>query len=100
MVVKKLRKQLVPVTKSIDLVWNLQTNVALFFSHAKKTHELVQELFEKTFRCQLLVESPGTKANRRGLDEAGALVFTNLVPTSLMSDSLASAALAEKELVS
>jgi recombination associated protein RdgC len=99
MVVKKLRKQLVPVTKSIDLVWNLQTSVALFFSHSKKTHELVQELFEKTFRLQLLLESPGTAADRRGLDDAGLTIFENLVPTSLASTATSSQS-TEKELVS
>ena len=39
-----------PVTKSFDLVWNRKTDVALFFSHAARPHELVQELFEKTFK--------------------------------------------------
>jgi hypothetical protein len=83
MVVKKLRRQLVPVTKSVDLVWNVNTNVALFFSHAKKQHELVQALFEKTFRAQLLLESPGTAADRRGLSKAEEDLFQNLEPTVL-----------------
>ncbi len=80
-VVKKLRHRLVPRTTSVDLVWNLQTNVACFFSHAKRMHELVQELFEKTFRLRLLVESPGTATHRRepGLGQA----FAALEPTSL-----------------
>jgi DNA recombination-dependent growth factor C len=83
MVVKKLRRQLVPSTKSIDLVWNLQTGVALFFSHAKKNHELIQALFEKTFRAQLLVESPGTAADRRGMNAADQKAFSVLEATSL-----------------
>jgi hypothetical protein len=87
MVVKKLRKQLVPVTKSIDLVWHLKTNVALFFSHSKKSHELVQELFEKTFRLRLWLESPGTAADRTGLDEDGLRAFEGLVPTSLAGEA-------------
>ena len=99
MVVKKLRKQLVPVTKNIDLVWNLRTNVALFFSHSKKTHELVQELFEKTFRLRLWLESPGTAADRRGLDAHAEKVFAGLAPTSLAGDGAAHAG-AEKELAS
>jgi recombination associated protein RdgC len=86
MVVKKLRRQLVPVTKNVELVWNLQSNVALFFSHAKKMHELVQELFEKTFRLQLLVESPGTAADRRGMNAAGQKAFSVLEATSLAVD--------------
>lgn len=85
MIVKKLRRQLVPVTKTFDLVWNLQTNVVLFFSHSKKTHELVQELFEKTFKLQLLVESPGTAADRRGLTAVTSRVFAELEPTALIT---------------
>jgi len=96
MVVKKLRKQLVPVTKSIDLVWNLKTNVALFFSHAKKSHELVQELFEKTFRLRLWLESPGTAADRTGLDDAGLAAFEALVPTTLAGEA-AKAVASEEE---
>lgn len=87
MVMKKLRRQLVPVTRSVDLVWNLQTNVALFFSHAKKTHELVQELFEKTFKLRLLVESPGTAADRRGLSAPEQKAFSVLEATSCATRS-------------
>jgi recombination associated protein RdgC len=83
MVVRKLRRQLVPVTRTVDLVWNLGTNVVLFFSHAKKTHELVQALFEKTFKAQLLLESPGTAASRKGLNAAQEDLFANLEPTVL-----------------
>jgi recombination associated protein RdgC len=98
MVIKKLRRQLVPVTKSVDLVWNLNTNVALFFSHAGKMHELVQELFEKTFRLQLLVESPGTLADRQGLTPSESHRFAELEATTLASD--AAVTQLEKELLS
>jgi hypothetical protein len=67
-VLKKLRRQLMPTTKSIDFVWNVQTGVARFFSQSARMHLLVQELFEKTFRLKLVPESPGTAAERRGLD--------------------------------
>ncbi len=87
MVVKKLRRQLVPVTKAADLVWNLNTQVVLFFSHAAKQHELVQALFEKTFRLQLLLESPGTAADRTGLGATESRTFAELEPTSLASDA-------------
>jgi len=83
MVVKKLRKQLVPASKSIDLVWNVQSGVARFFSTSPKLHLLVQELFEKTFKLQMVPESPGTAAERRGLDARGEKVWDLLEPTSL-----------------
>ncbi|MBK6516749.1 MAG: recombination-associated protein RdgC [Polyangiaceae bacterium] len=95
-VIKKLRRQLVPVTKTYDLVWNLQTHVALFFTHSRKVHELVMELFEKTFKLRLLVESPGTMADRRGLTPSEERVFASLEPTSLASASEARAAAAQE----
>lgn len=85
MVTKKLRRQLVPVTKTFDLVWNLQTHVALFHSHSKKQVELVQELFEKTFKLRLLLETPGTAADRRDPSPALQQAYANLEPTSLAS---------------
>ena len=82
-VLKKLRRQMVPVTKSVDLVWNVNTGVARFFSQSAKIHLLVQELFEKTFRLKLVPESPGTAAERRGLDVRAEKLWEALEPTSL-----------------
>jgi recombination associated protein RdgC len=100
MVIKKLRKQLVPSTKAVDLVWNLRTNVVLFFSHSKKMHELAGELFEKTFKLRLWLESPGTAADRSGLDAAAERAFHELVPTTLASDGASLGTTVEKELLS
>lgn len=83
MVLRKLRKQLVPSTKMVDLVWNTRTNVARFFSQSPRVHLLVQELFEKTFNMRMVPESPGTAADRRGLDERDDKNWTNLEPTTL-----------------
>ena len=82
-VLKKLRRQMVPVTKSVDLVWNVNTGVARFFSQSEKVHLLVQELFEKTFRLKLVPESPGTAAERRGLDARAEKIWEALTPTFL-----------------
>jgi recombination associated protein RdgC len=82
-VLKKLRRQLVPVTKTVDLVWNVNTGVARFFSQSQKIHLLVQELFEKTFKLKLVPESPGTAAERRGLDARAEKLWEDLEPTSL-----------------
>lgn len=82
-VLKKLRRQLVPSTKAIDLVWNVRSGVARFFSQSPRNHLLVQELFEKTFRLSLVPESPGTAAERFGMDERADKLWTGLEPTSL-----------------
>jgi len=82
-VLKKLRRQLMPVTKSIDLVWNVQTGVARFFSQSPRMHLLAEELFEKTFKLKLVPESPGTAAERRGLDAHATKLWEALEPTTL-----------------
>lgn len=82
-VLKKLRRQLMPTTKSVDLVWNTNTGVARFFSQSARIHLLVQELFEKTFRLKLVPESPGTAAERRGLDARQQKYWEQLDPFTL-----------------
>jgi hypothetical protein len=83
-VTRRLRRQLVPSTKSIDFVWNTRTNVARFFSQSPRIHLLVQELFERTFTdLRLVPESPGTAAERRGLDARADKVWAMLEPTVL-----------------
>ncbi len=83
MVLRKLRRQLVPSTKSVDLVWNTRTHVACFFSQSARIHLLVQELFEKTFGLRLVPESPGTAAERWGFDARLEKLWDNLEPTIL-----------------
>jgi hypothetical protein len=85
-VLKKLRKQLVPATKQIDLVWNTSAGVARFFSQSPRLHLLVGELFEKTFRLSFVPESPGTAAERRGLDARAEKVWSALEPTPLFDE--------------
>ena len=83
MVLRKLRRQLVPSTKSFDLVWNTRTHVAMFFSQSQRIHLLAQELFEKTFGLRLVPESPGTAAERWGFDDRLEKLWDNLEPTVL-----------------
>ncbi len=85
-VTRKLRKQLVPATKGVDLVWNVNTSIAHFFSQSPRLHELVSELFEKTFRLRLLPESPAIAAERAGLSDEESKYFDALEPTSLFRE--------------
>ncbi len=82
-VLKRLRRQLMPSVKSVDFVWNVQTGVARFFSQSERIHLLVQELFEKSFRLKLVPESPGTLAERCGLDARQDKIWEQLEPFSL-----------------
>jgi recombination associated protein RdgC len=82
-VLKKLRKNLVPASKSIDFVWDTHAGVARFFSQSPKNHLLVQELFEKTFKLRLVPASPGVRADRIGFDARTDARWSGLEPMSL-----------------
>lgn len=86
-ILRKLRHQILPVTKNFDLVWNANNGVVRFFSHSVKTHFMAQELFERTFGLKLVPESPGTAAERRGLDARAGAAWDALQPTSLAEAS-------------
>lgn len=82
-VLKRLRRQLMPSTKSVDLVWNVNTGVCRFFSQAQKLHLLAEELFEKTFRLRLVPESPGTAFERASLGAGAQKAWDTIEPTTL-----------------
>jgi recombination associated protein RdgC len=83
MVVRKLRRQLVPSLKSYDMVWNLNSHVVHFHSQSERITTLFDDLFKKTFKLDLVPESPGTAADRVGLDAKQATSLAGLEPTTL-----------------
>lgn len=83
MVVRKLRRQLVPSLKSYDMVWNLNSNIVHFFSQSERITTLFDDLFKRTFKLDLVPESPGTAADRVGLDAKQATALAGLEPTTL-----------------
>jgi recombination associated protein RdgC len=58
-VIKSLRGRYLPVTKTWDLVWNLDEGTLLFWSHAKRTNDLMIEAFHKSFGLELVSNGPG-----------------------------------------
>ncbi len=78
---RRLRKQLVPAMKTVDLSWNLETGVVRFWSQAPALVEALGEIFEATFGLDLVPESPFTAAARIGLGEAHERAFATLVPS-------------------
>lgn len=83
-VVRELRKKLVPTTKSIDLSWSLEEGVVRFFGHTERATSTMLELFEKTFGIVLTAESPYTLAQRLELgDEQEGDAWDDVVPTIL-----------------
>jgi len=78
LVTRRLRKQVLPAMKVIDLSWHLDSGILRFWSNTSKMHERLHEIFEKTFKLKLVPESPYTKAIWLGASERQAKAFTNL----------------------
>lgn len=70
-IVRKLRGQYYPVTRSYDMVWVLDAGRVLFFSHAKGANELFVDLFAKSFGLELVPDGPGQVAARLAPEVAG-----------------------------
>lgn len=82
-VLRKLRKQFVPVTRAIDLSWSLEDGVVRFFSQSARPTAEMLELFTKTFGLKLQPEAPYTLAARLGLSKAEEQTWTGLEVTQL-----------------
>ena len=85
---RKLRRQLIPVMKVIDLSWNLETGVVRFWNQSTRVHEALSELFSDTFQLELVPESPYTAAAEIGLSAAHVRAFEDLKPTAFHVASL------------
>jgi hypothetical protein len=78
---RRLRAQILPVMKVIDLSWNLETGVVRFWNQSARVHESLNELFEDTFQLSLVPQSPYTAAADIGLSPAHEAVFESIKPT-------------------
>lgn len=65
----RLRKRTLPASRVYDLSWNMNTGVVLFWSHAKRLHEELAELFKSTFSLDIIPESPYMAAVECGLTD-------------------------------
>jgi len=83
LVAKKLKKQLAPVTRVVDLSWSLQENVVRYFSHSERSMLAMSDLFQRTFGLKLIPEAPYTLAARLGLGKAGETAWQGLEPTGV-----------------
>lgn len=68
-IVMKLRKRFTPSTRALDMVWNVDEGVVLFFTHSRRVIADFSALFEKTFGLQLDEDSPYLAAERAKLPE-------------------------------
>ncbi len=87
-VVRKLRKQLVPSMRAFDVVWKLGEpsrggGVVHLFSQTARAAAMLDELFDKTFGLGLIPESPVTAMDRAGLHPEQDRLLALLEPTVL-----------------
>jgi len=82
-VVKRLRKQLAPVTRVVDLSWSLDEGVVRFFSQSERAVLAMSDLFHRTLGMKLVPEAPYTLAARLGLSKAAETAWQALEATSL-----------------
>jgi hypothetical protein len=82
-VLRKLRKDLVPQMRVVDLSWSLEEGIIRFFSLAARPAAAMSDLFTKTFGLKLVPEAPYTLAARLGLGKAEEKAWEALEPTAL-----------------
>ena len=87
LVSKKIRRQIDPSTRAVDLAWSINEGMVRFFSHAEKPAAAMMELFKKSFGLTLIPESPYTAAARLGLDKEQEKVWNELEMTYLGTES-------------
>ena len=75
LVERRLRRDGVPVTKVVDLTWNLSTQQLRFFGKSKMLTEHLYELFEKTFSMKLVPAGPYHTALELDLPKAQAAML-------------------------
>lgn len=81
-VTRKLRKQLVPAVRMVDLSWSLEEGLVRFFSHSARTTAAMADLFALTFGLELIAEAPFTLAARLGLSAEQERAWDELAVTT------------------
>jgi hypothetical protein len=80
LVAKKLRRQVEPRVRAVDVSWSLDEKIVRFFSASPKLGAMLEELFTKTFGLKLIPEAPYTLAARLGLSKSQEKAWENLEP--------------------
>ena len=86
LVAKKLRKQLSPAVRMVDLSWSTGDGLVRFFSQAPGPLGVVTEMFFRTFGLKLVPEAPYTLAARLGLTKAQEKAWLELEPLVLATE--------------
>jgi hypothetical protein len=95
-VLVRLRRKATPVTKTVDVCWDLEGGEVFFFTHAKRLQLDFAALFEKTFGFALVPNSPYAAAQRSNLPKKLLSRLEDISPLSLSSGRKALARAAEQ----
>lgn len=90
LVSRKMRREMSPAIKAVDLSWAMNEGIVRFFSHGPKPAGRMMELFAKTFGAlglKLVPEAPYTLAARLGMSRASEAAWEGLAPTLLADGS-------------
>jgi hypothetical protein len=91
----RLRRKIPPSTRTVDVVWDLDQGLVLFFSHSVRVIADFSALFEKTFKLELTEDSPYVAAERVDLPRALLKALDRVEPTSLLQGKKRSSRLAD-----
>jgi hypothetical protein len=86
-IVLRLRKKLAPSTRCLDVVWNVDAGLVLFFGHSRRVLADFSALFEKTFGLELIEDSPYAAAERAGLPQKAWRRLTRIEPVRLSKEN-------------
>ncbi|HYP88031.1 MAG TPA: hypothetical protein VEQ59_07750 [Polyangiaceae bacterium] len=81
-VIGRLRKKILPTSRAFDMLWDLDAGTVLLFTHAARTTEEFQALFQTTFGLELQIDSPYAAAGRAGLSATMQKAFDRVEPLS------------------
>lgn len=83
---RRLRREGIPVSKAVDLSWNMTSGELRLFGKSKVIVEHFLELFEKTFAVRLIPAAPYTIAKALGLPRDLDQRLATVEPTALHLD--------------
>jgi hypothetical protein len=89
---RRLRREVLPVMKVIDVSWNLDSRVVRLWNQSPRVHETFSELFEKTFSLALMSESPVAAAMVLGFGDADGSRLEALNPTAFHTSPMGATA--------
>ena len=87
LVSKKLRRQIEPRVRAVDVSWALDEGIVRFFSASPRVGAQLEELFTKTFGgfgLKLIPEAPYTLAARLGMSKSQEKAWELMEPLSFM----------------